>query len=490
MSRPFARRVPMGTPTAVVSGLGPNGVLAALELLRAGYHVTVVEKRPAYIRPIHLHLRASYLEDVKRLSPKLHSKLTGIATTIEAMERVRLPQSGPPQIVAAGWPAPYKAASREDLAIRERLTQSPVAHVRLDSLEKLFYAHLNGLTGLQYGLDPAPLLEVCRGYALDLQPEGGRFRAVIRPSDPDEPDAPETEDLGFPDLVVLAEGGKSAGARNLGLETIRFSYAKYFMSAHVDIPFGPRTRRIDTDVRQLLRAPHLAPEPISLWACGHADPAQGTWIVLEVPAGFVEKSPDTALDYFVEGTCLLLGGESAQKSRDVRTAIRRSVENGTLLANMRKCGNAAPDAGGGTPFAGTFKFEQQCLRRPAAGANVIVLGDSAGMGHHALSSGLEMGACDLGPLRRLAAELARGDDGATAVARYAESVFRSRVTLLALGMREYYPQLDFDPVDLMHRAADVADARGMVAACEAFEAFVAGAVQPAEPKTRARRRAA
>lgn len=474
MSSPFARRrAPPGTPAAVVSGLGPNGVLAALELMRSGYHVTVVEKRPAYIRPIHLHLRDTYLEDVKRLSPRLHAKLMALATPIEAMERVEPARPGGAPAVRAVWPAPHKAATPEDLAVRARLTRAPVAHVRLDMLEKAFYAYLNGLTGLQYGLDPSPMLDICRGFSLDLVPEGERFRAVIHAATPDEPDAPESRDLGFPDLVVLAEGGKSTGAKHLGLESVRFSYAKYFMSAHVDIPFGPKTRRVDTDVRQLLRAPHLAADEVSLWACGHGDPAQGTWIVLEVPAGFVERSPDVALDYFVEGTCLLLGGDSPQEAKDVRRAIRRSVENGTLLANMRRCGNAGPDgAGGGTPFAGTFRFEQQCLRRPAAGGNVVVLGDAAGMGHHALSSGLEMGACDLGPLRRLAAELARGEDGGRAVARHAESVYRSRMTLLALGMREYYPRLDADPIDLLYRAADIADARGPVTACEAFEAFL------------------
>ena len=35
---------------AVVSGLGPNGVAASLELLNRGFQVTVVEKRPGYGR--------------------------------------------------------------------------------------------------------------------------------------------------------------------------------------------------------------------------------------------------------------------------------------------------------------------------------------------------------------------------------------------------------------------------------------------------------
>jgi len=289
--------------------------------------------------------------------------------------------------------------------------------------------------------------------------------------DVDDPKAPAAESLGVPDLVVLAEGGKSTSVRTLGLDSVRFSYAKYFMSAHVDLPFGPRTRRVDSTVRALTRGRCASPAAVSLWACGHGDPKQGTWIVLEVPEDLIAQSPDQALEYFADGAAMLLGGDAEA----VRRAVRASVGSGNQLTSSRRAG-AGPDgaaSGSGTPFAGTFKFEQQCLRRPAVGANVVVLGDSAGMGHHALSSGLEMGACDLGPLRRLAAELAEGREACEAVSRYADRVFRSRLTLLSLGMREYYPQLEVDPIDLLHRAADIADERGVVGACEAFEALLA-----------------
>ena len=474
MDVPFLpRSASSGVKTAVVSGLGPNGVLAALELLAAGYHVTVVEKRPAYTRPIHLHLRASYLNDVRRLSPKLYSKLMALATPIQQMERTRRP--GSVSVLSHNFPGADEGISSEEREVRDRLIQAPVMHVRLDSAERLFYSYLNGLTGLQYGLDPAHRLTIRRGFTLDLEADAlGRYHASIRASDVDDPKAPGAESLGHPDLIVLAEGGKSASVMRLGLENVRFSYPKYFMSAHVPVSFGPKTRRIDTNVKHFVKGE--APTDVSLWACGHGDPKQGTWIVLEVPAAFMGRSAADAIEYFVAGATMLLASEKngAKAGPELAQVIRESVSERNLLGAARKC-SSAESAPNGTPFAGTFRFEQQCLRRPGVGANLIVLGDSAGMGHHALSSGLEMGACDLAPLRQLAQALARGEDGTGAVARYAERVFRSRMTLLALGMREYYPQLDFDPVDLLHRAAELAETGGATSACEAFEALVADA---------------
>lgn len=469
MDVPFLpRTASAGVKTAVVSGLGPNGVLAALELMASGYHVTVVEKRPAYTRPIHLHLRQSYLDDVRRLSPKLHAKLMALATPIQQMERTRRP--GSVSVLGQNWPAADENTSAEDRAVRDRLMQQPVAHVRLDSAERLFYTYLSGLTGLQYGLDTAHRLTIRRGFHLEFEPDAlGRYHASIRPADLDDPHGPSAESLGIPDLIVLAEGGKSVSVQKLGLENVRFSYAKYFMSAHVPVAFGPKTRRIDTN-------------GVSYWACGHGDPKQGTWIVLEVPEAMMRGTPEQATEYFVAGANLLFGSTAHE------AAIRKSIAERNLLGAARRC--TSPDgAANGTPFAGTFKFEQQCLRRPGLGANLVVLGDSAGMGHHALSSGLEMGAVDLQPLRRLAQALTRGEDAGRAVERYAERVFRSRMTLLALGMREYYPRLDFDPVDLLHRAAELAETGGATTAREAFEALLADATEAA-PASETQSRAA
>lgn len=412
--------------SAVVSGLGPNGVMAALELLRSGYHVTVVEKRPGYTRPIHLHLRESYLEDVRRLSPELHAQLMEISTPIAENLRDK------PATPGKGWFRRLFAkttAPPEEPAdiVTSRLGLPLLRHVRLDAAERLFFAHLDRQS-----------VVLRRGFILDLAPDQGRYRATIRKAQSDEP----PEDLGSPDIIVLAEGGKSATVGQLGLESVRFSYPKHFMSAHVAIPFGPRTRRIDTDVRQLVGDPALSPAPVSLWACGHGDPDEGTWIVIEVPEELIAQLPAQAEEYFLEGATRLLEG------RADRETIRRSLDAGAVLAGSR--------SGNGT-FAGTFKFEQQCLRFPAAGENVVVLGDAAGMGHHALSSGLEMGACDLIPLQRLVQDLNAGTPQKGAIERYAQTVYRSRITLLALGMREYYPNLAADPLDTLHRAAELFD---------------------------------
>ncbi len=440
---------------AVVSGLGPNGVLAALELLNCGYQVTVIEKRPSYTRPIHLHLRASYLEDVGRLSPDLLAKVMEISTPIEENSRVRHLPPGPVPNHLKRWmnsfrsffqATPSKSQALEEYPVRSRLMTTPLRHMRLDSAERLFFAHLDQLA--QKSSHP---VTICRGYFLNLEPDSnGRYRASIR----DVKDAKPREDLGCPDLVVLAEGGKSTSVRKLGLESVRFSYPKYFMSAHADVVFGPRTSRIDTNVPQLL-SNSAPPDEVSLWASGHGNPKEGTWIVIEVPEALLNQSPQDAERYFLEGALLLLAGDQPHQRDELRQKIAQALKKSDILKNTRGSSLSAVDGPENTPFAGTFKFEQQCLRYPAAGQNVVVLGDAAGMGHHALSSGLEMGACDLAPLGLLAHQLAENQDPNACISRYAEAVFRSRITLLALGMREYYPNLLDDPIHEMHRVAEL-----------------------------------
>ena len=214
----------------------------------------------------------------------------------------------------------------------------------------------------------------------------------------------------MPALVVIAEGGKSVTVRDLGLESVRFSYPKYFMSAHVTVPFGPRTRRIDTDVRELVDDPGVTPAEVSLWASGHGDSNEGTWVVLEVPQALLHQHPDQAEEYFLKGALLLMGAPIGAAAEELRAKIKETLHKGALLSRKRGANLPGMEAASKKTFAGTFKFEQQCLRFPAAGKNVVVLGDAAGMGHHALSSGLEMGAYDLVALGVLCEELQRASE--------------------------------------------------------------------------------
>lgn len=69
-------------PTAVVSGIGPNGVLAALTLLKGDFDVTLVEQRPQASRNIHLGVRGSYLRALEALAPRLYEQVQAILSPI------------------------------------------------------------------------------------------------------------------------------------------------------------------------------------------------------------------------------------------------------------------------------------------------------------------------------------------------------------------------------------------------------------------------
>jgi len=341
---------------AVVSGLGPNGMLAALKLRAEGFQVIAADQRPSYTRSIHLNLRQSWIDCVRSLDADLASKLLAVATPIAEF------QGRPPHPV----PLPYEG--RGDSVLWRRLSERPSLHVRLDELERVFHAHLASLSGVEVLRDTRVCVLGEDWFSARL---GGRL--VEKPA-----------------LIVAAEGGKSPTARALGLAMVKVSAPRFYVSVHVDYSLGPITRRLDVD-------------GVSHWAVGHGDPSRGTWLVLEIPEAVHAGRPSSTFD---------------------RAYYSRAAE--TLLGLVPE-----PSAEG---LRGTFRFEQQLMPRPAAGSNLVFFGDAAGMGHHALGTGLELGAWDS---VLLTPELQIDD--------YAARVRDSRIELLAFGMHEYDPLLREDP---------------------------------------------
>ena len=351
--------------TAVVSGLGPNGLLATLQLHAAGFRVTALEPRPSYVRSIHLCLRRSWFDFVTALAPALAPELERIARPIE---RVDGPIARPPPPLATS-------------PLLERLAVAPEVHVRLDELERVMRGYVASLSRVEVRASRAEVLATG-----EVVTDGQTLQG---------------------ELVVVAEGGKSASAERLGVRRVKVSRPRFYLSVHVDHPVGAMTRRRDVE---------LDGHQVSLWAVGHADPSRGTWLVLEVPAELQEgrSSHDFDAAWFERTATRLL---------DVPHA-------------------PAPSASG---LKGTFRFEQQLLASPAVGERVLFVGDAAGMGHHALSTGLEVGAHDCLAL----AKWARGE---TSLAACARAVVDARVEVLACGMREYEPELTTDPTPLIRDA--------------------------------------
>lgn len=361
----------------MVSGLGPNGMLAALTLRAAGFSVTAVDQRPAYTRSIHLNVRQSWFDTLRALDAATYQQVAAIARRIEVYEH---------------WGGrPRAALATPHTPLLRRLLEEPTLHVRLDELERVFQAALSAHDGVEVLTDTQVRLE-----------GRGRFSARLLPRG--QPGTAEGRLIEAPELIVVAEGGKSANARALGLQMLCLSAPRYYISVHVDHALGPVTRRLDSDADGV---------SVSAWAVGHGDPARGTWLVLEIPARVHGGRPSSTFDrdYYARGAAQLLQLERAPE----------------------------PSA---TGLRGTFRFEQQLLQRPVAGENVVVLGDAAGMGHHSLGTGLEVGAWDVGLLGAL---LQEPGPWAAGLERYAEAVREARVTVLAFGMHEYYPRLADDP---------------------------------------------
>lgn len=440
--------------TAVVSGLGPGGLLAVLKLSQLGYHVTGIEQRPDYTRHVNISLRQTYLDDLEALSPELHAKLMQIAVPIERNETYEF-QGG-------ARPVPQQPVETD---FEKRLTAPKAVNVSIRELEKLFHQHLQGIVAEDEKAGRPPRITLMREYTVkpEHDPKTDTYKITAEPWRFSEKKASMTaKELGTPDLFVIAEGGKSTSARAVGMEMQKLSRSRTFVSGHVPESLGNKTRRVNAEfmVEHPVGGVPKAREEVSLWATGHTD--KGTWLLMEVPDSMMIDNAHAALDLFLAGKALLFNPTPEQAHEFKHTHVAElNVPEDHVHAEK------APTYT--TGFGGIFKFEQQLMPKPTAGRNVVAMGDAGGMTHADLSAGLEIGIHDLAALTVLASSIQRGEAPDRALESYGSTIYQTRLDALALGMKEFYPDVNPFPKELLDRASRISSENDRLVPHEVLE---------------------
>lgn len=352
--------------TSVVVGGSITGLAVAKTLADLGISVVVAELRDGYYRPAHVNLRQHAVDELARLAPEIMDVLGQIheahfVNEIEKTDDVRRPGLVPPR------------AESPSLSPLEMLKTPSVAQAVLSDLEGSL-------------LDAAKKAGVIfadnADVSLNKAPGTKRFHATLREVSRAEggvtsPSGREL-DLGFPDLVVIADGAGGTTRAQVGIELIQQSAPQRFVAGLIDKRSGGMWRLLTT----------VAPETgevVRHIFLGH-EAQDRTWAVVELPNTDVGD-----LSRYFRTQVMALTGWSADDIKIV--------------------------------WGGDRSFPVFHARPTAvtAGYNVFLAGDSSGHGSFLAGAGVNRAlVCDVASVKTAAEELQRGGKRRDVLRAYTE----------------------------------------------------------------------
>lgn len=402
----------------VVSGAGPGGLMAAIAAAtdNPGAQITLVEQRSEsdpgfHQRPVHLAVKQELLNEIAALSPRAYHALLARSGGPAGLLGTVGVRAGTGETVLLKPGPGVHTDPRAIGSSPEAITASPpVLQVRISDLEQVLFAELKAMRNVKVltGCDLAFKAGEDGRYALTAL----RLRKVGNTRVP----SGERVELGTPDLVYVAEGVRSTsctGAKSedkLGIARTRTTPKGRYMAAHIDESAGR------TNYRCPLPNPE-SKEILRLGAVGHADPAKGTWLLLQVPANAsLDGSPEE-----IKAKNLTLFRTLAAK------VLRKTPEEmASILVNDPR----------------PFTLQGDVAEQVTAGQNVLLGGDAAGAAHFAQGVGAVLaGTAHCEAFRDLMRMIKAGLPREEALALYEARIHAAVRAWLEPGLKEFYPNV-------------------------------------------------
>jgi 2-polyprenyl-6-methoxyphenol hydroxylase-like FAD-dependent oxidoreductase len=221
-------------PSVVVAGLGPVGLLAAIEAYAAGSSVVGIEQRAQYTRPQILRLTTDTIRRVQDFIGKgtwEHLRNKGVVSTSPNWVPNKF-DAGNRYLYSAGKTAAFdRDESRElDRYQAKGLELENVDIIRINHLETILAALLE-----QISLQDPENLRVYYGGVLKTTPSNGTFKLEF---DLYSGGGVVTYPLNA-DVLAMAEGAAASGiAKTLGLQSTTLSNTLYGSTAALRLPTG------------------------------------------------------------------------------------------------------------------------------------------------------------------------------------------------------------------------------------------------------------
>lgn len=336
-----------GAEQAVIIGGGPAGLAAAITLAKRGVDVTVLELRadekgekPLHARPHQISLRQDALESLSELGA--YDEVIGKSGFVQKESYIQKDDSGTQ--VQAKKPRP-QTVNRDSSFINPKLLDTDaVSQVRISDVERALYTQAKEMG-----------IKVKAGVNAELRKDGNSFAVTAHQVKPNKQGGFDktgrSEDLGKPDLVVVADGAGSPIRDSLGIKMKDESAAKNYLGGHFQKGLGAVTNKAAvTESEGFTR---------HVMGTGHAQYDQ-TWVSVEVTPEEAALSPK-------ERTALL-----AKKAQHVFPDQKVGVE----------------DVGWGAGQLTTVQNRRAEVT--TAGDNTVLIGDSAGTGSVWVGGGLNL----------------------------------------------------------------------------------------------------
>jgi 2-polyprenyl-6-methoxyphenol hydroxylase-like FAD-dependent oxidoreductase len=406
-----------GVRSAVVLGGGPGGLMAAINLIKHGASVTVVELREGrYSRPIHFNIRQNMLDELAALDPELVKLVMERAGVIEQAEFIDATIGKRLENPPRSFRAPD--AARAAPAPRQMLESSSVVQLKVSDLEEILSGYLSAIErrDRENGRDP-PRVKLMFDHDAELEDPGdGHYRVTVHALETHVDEQGRSErvrgeslSIGAPDLVVVAEGANSATRRALHIKQNPTSPETRFVAGYLDTPSGGLLRRRYDEIADPATGEVSGVRQIQI---GHSKKGK-TWLLAEVPKHVQFESPADVERFYREQAALIM-------DRPREEVDRVEIEWGP----------------------NPFRLQQWISDRQTAGDNVILLGDAVGNAHFLTSGGVMTASVPHQiALSRLLDDIATGKRRDQALAFYGSFVRNATLEWARLGIREFGRQV-------------------------------------------------
>ena len=392
---------PTSWKRAVISGQSISGMIAAVILARAGYEVHTYEIREKYTRNIQWAVRASLLNALASIDEKLADLFKKIARPLHKGSvhikngTVRIKQHVHVTGVDPDVVPPYGSAMiKMDsvFTVEARVFEEELKKYLSDNFGKQVHSHAG---------------------KIEVERRGEEFEV-------------KNDNIGIPDLIVIAEGGNSSTRNGLvQLKPMRESRWQIAGAIAMDGEGVMSKHWREEEGQRLLTG-----------AIGHAG-GKKIWIVADVHPSFAGCTDQKRIDNeFRRLAALVL-------QKPITEIARRTIYGPADEVKI-------------TPFL----LQQTIVDTAAVGNNLIFMGDAVGAGHWSAGGGLQIAVvCHGQRLHALALNLYKESLKAKALKEYSIRVWLDTRAWLDEG-RGFYPQQEevFAPLTreeyVMHRRRD------------------------------------
>ncbi len=326
-----------GLRTALIIGGGPAGLAAAITLTKKfGVKTTVVEARandkgePMHARPHQISLRKDSLESLKELGA--YDDVMARSGFIDKEITVQARPDG--EEISVKRPTGQTSGRGKTFLHPGMLDSDSVSQMRISDGEKALYAEAKRLG-----------IEVRAGEVAELthDPSTNNYSATSRKADFSDKGVTLSgpkNDLGTPDLVVVADGAGSPTREALGIEFKGESESKHYLGGLITKGIGAETRKVATQEPGFER---------HVMATGHSVYGD-TWVSVEVSPQEAALPPEERIKLLASKANYAMPEENVSEKD-----IGWGAGHVTSVQNRR-------------------------AERTTAGNNVVLIGDAAGTG--------------------------------------------------------------------------------------------------------------